>query len=77
MTTITYVLPENSYIQLDVFTVKGEKVKTIEKNFKYKGKYSVTWDGKDNFGKNSVSGVYLCKLSTDISTTSHKLILLK
>ena len=77
VTNITYTIPEDSYIQLDVFSVKGKLIQHLENSFKFQGNYSVSWDGKDMIGKNVGSGIYIGKLSTGKEIISHKMLLLK
>ena len=77
VTTITYTIPEDSYIQLDVFSVNGKMIKHLENSFKLQGNYSVSWDGKDMIGKSVGSGIYIAKLSTQKEIISHKMLLLK
>ena len=77
VTSITYTIPEDSYIQLDVFSVNGKMIKHLENSFKLQGNYSVSWDGKDMIGKSVGSGIYIAKLSTEKEIISHKMLLLK
>ena len=77
VTSITYTIPEDSYIQLDVFSVNGKMIKHLENSFKLQGNYSVSWDGKDMIGKSVGSGIYIAKLSTEKEILSHKVLLLK
>ena len=77
MTTITYTIQEDSYIQLSVFSVQGKLIQHLENSFKFTGNYAVSWDGKDMIGKSVGSGIYIVKLSTEKEILSHKVLLLK
>jgi len=77
VTTITYTIPEDSYIELSVFSVQGKLIQHLENSFKFTGNYAVLWDGKDMIGKSVGSGIYIVKLSTDKEFLSHKVLLLK
>ena len=77
VTTITYTIPEDSYIQLDVFSIKGELIQQLENSFKFQGNYTVSWDGKDMIGNSAGSGIYIGKLSTGKEIITHKMLLLK
>jgi hypothetical protein len=77
VTTITYTIPEDSYIELSIFSVQGKLIQHLENNFKFTGNYAVLWDGKDMIGKSVGSGIYIVKLSTDKEFLSHKVLLLK
>ncbi len=77
VTTITYTVPEDSYIKLDVFSVKGELIYQFENGFKPRGTYSISWHGKNKVGDRSGSGIYIGKLSTGKEIITHKMLLLK
>lgn len=77
VTNITYILPEDSYIQLDIFSLKGELVYQLENKFKLKGMYTLTWDGKNILNQGVGSGVYLIKYATSNEILTEKLLLLK
>ena len=41
------------------------------------GSYSVTWDGRDEAGRNVASGVYLCRMVAGGYSVVRKMILMK
>jgi hypothetical protein len=57
-TTIRYDLPEASKTELAVYNVVGQLVQTLVSEQQKAGEYSVTWDGKDEIGKDVASGIY-------------------
>jgi hypothetical protein len=60
-------------VQVQVFTVTGKVVKTINQSITTDGFLSrdIRWDGKDDFGDKIGKGVYIYKLTVK-STTSNK-----
>lgn len=52
------------YAQVQIFTVSGKLVKTIEKNITNEGfrSTSIVWDGLDEFGDKLARGVYVYRL---------------
>ncbi len=46
MTTITYTIPSNGYVTLDIVNIYGEMVTTLVHQKQGKGRYHVTWDGE-------------------------------
>ncbi len=62
-TTIDFSIPEDSKVDVSIFNVKGQKVKTLLNKFLLKGRHQVLWNGVDNTGKAVSSGVYFYKLS--------------
>ncbi len=73
-TVINFELKSESSGKLEIFNVRGEKVKDFEL---VKNKGSVVWNGTDNFGKGVSSGVYFYKLSTKDFSEVKKMTLLK
>lgn len=76
-TTISYELKAASNVSVEVFNSKGQKVNTLVNEFKSEGPQSVTWTGNDSNGKAVSSGIYFYKLSTETSTTTKKMVLMK
>ncbi len=64
-TTIEFNLIEDGKVQLDIFNIKGQKIKTLLNDQIIAGKHSIVWDGKDTSGKDVGTGVYLYELKID------------
>ncbi len=77
-TSISFALEEDSNVELIIYNVKGEKVKTIFNDHIFADQInSVIWDGKDTNGKPVSSGVYLYKLITDTKEYTNKMLMVK
>ncbi len=76
-TTINYQLPENSRVELSVFNLKGQKVKTLINETLESGNHTVIWNGTDNNDKSVSSGIYFYKMKTDNHEETKKMILMK
>jgi hypothetical protein len=77
-TTISFsVAQTSSFVNLEVFNIKGQKVKTLVDEILPAGKHSVTWNGKDENGKSVASGVYFYKMKADKFVSTKKMILMK
>lgn len=77
-TTIDFVIAENSdRVQLQIYNVKGQKVKTLLNSKMQPGNYSINWNGKDEADKQVTSGIYFYKLKTSNSEQTKKMIMLK
>lgn len=64
-TTILFSIQDNSKVELTIYNLKGQKVKTlINDNFE-KGIHSILWNGNDESGNAVSSGVYLYKLKVN------------
>ena len=75
-TTISFSIPEESKVELAVYNIKGQKVKTIVKDYFEKGFHKLIWNGKDSTGKEVGSGVYFYKLNVNGNSKSVKKCLL-
>lgn len=64
-TTITFSIPYDSNIELSIFNLKGEKIRTLARNKYTKGSHSINWNGDDEFGKSVASGIYYYKLNVN------------
>jgi fibronectin type 3 domain-containing protein len=78
-TTISFQInTENSEdTELDIYNVKGQKVKLLVNEQLQSGNYSVTWDGRDDSGKFTASGLYFYKLNCGKYSSTRKMLLLK
>jgi flagellar hook assembly protein FlgD len=62
---------------LQVFDVLGTKIRTLVSRFHYGGRYSITWDGRDDAGRSVSSGTYYYRLISGDYMSGKKMILLK
>ena len=76
-TTIKYFLPNRSEIQLAVFDHLGREVKQLEHKFQEPGFHYINWNGRDQYGTNVSSGVYLYQITYDGTTQTGKMLLVK
>jgi len=76
-TTIEYRLSKSSRVTLSVYNLLGQRVATLIDAHQPAGQHSVRWDGKDDFGKNVASGIYLYQLHAAGFSKSRKLVLLR
>ncbi len=76
-TKISYSLQANSQVCLEIFNVKGQKVKTLVNGHKLKGHYNVVWNGKDEQNKSVSSGIYYCRMTCNSFSQTKKMLLIK
>lgn len=75
-TTISFSIPETSIVDVTVFNVKGQKIKTIINDQYSTGVHSFVWNGVDDYGNSVGSGVYLYKLMVNGKLESSRRCLL-
>jgi len=78
-TTISFsVAHAHSSVELVIYNIKGQKVKSFNSAQEdSSGKYSITWNGKDENNEPVSSGIYFYKLKTDNFEKTRKMILMK
>lgn len=77
-TNITFYLNKPEKVKLEIFNIKGQKVKTLFNDRREAGRYTVHWEGRDQRNNIVASGVYLYRLHVgDSETHVKKMMLLK
>ncbi len=77
-TKICFSIPEESDIELNVYNMKGQKVKILVDEKLGRGKHEVLWNGTDTKENSVGSGVYLYRLKVNGKTLDiGKCIMLK
>jgi len=76
-TKIEYQLPTSGLVQLKIYDVLGREVRTLADELQQAGTYRVEWDGRDNSGREAVSGVYFYQLRTRSYVKTNKMVLLR
>ena len=76
-TSITFDLPEQSNVNLNIYNALGQLVKSYSYNNYPAGSYKVRWNGKNVFGQPLSAGVYIYQLRAGKFVKSRKMILLK
>jgi hypothetical protein len=64
-TTIEFSIQNDSHIELSIYNIKGQKIKTLAYNEFTKGFHSIIWNGDNEFGRSVSSGLYLYKLNVN------------
>ncbi|MEW6508769.1 MAG: FlgD immunoglobulin-like domain containing protein [Bacteroidota bacterium] len=76
-TTIVFEIPKSEHVSLQIFNINGELIKTLSQENLEAGRYEKNWNGKDEYGNQVVSGVYIYRLKAGNFEKSNRMILLK
>ncbi len=77
-TTITFSLKEKARVNIRIYNVTGQLVRTLLDETRDGGIYTdVKWDGSSEKGEPVASGVYFCRLVTKGFSQVRKMVLLK
>jgi hypothetical protein len=77
VTNIAYEVAEHQAVTLTIFNTKGELVRMLKNTRQSPGRYSATWDGRNDGGQQVASGVYFYRLKVGAFTQTRKMVLLK
>ncbi len=80
--TLSAVRGRPSAVTLRIYNLLGQEVKTLVDKLQKGGRYEVTWDGKDEEGREVGSGVYFCQLRVQtqkggVAQKTRKLLLIR
>ena len=77
-TTIEFELPHpGGRVNLSVYDVRGRTVRTLIDNELEPGCHEVYWDGRNEYGENVSSGIYIILFRCGEFTQEQKILLLK
>ncbi len=77
-TTISFVLDKSSEVTLDIYNIRGQKIKSLYHDNAVSGKlYKIIWNGKNDQNRDVASGVYFYRLRTAYSQYQKSMLLLK
>ncbi len=76
-TEISYTLSKDTYVNLTVYNILGQKVKTLVDGFETAGPKSVIWEGMDEGGNQIGSGVYFYRISAGGFVQTNTMITLR
>ena len=76
-TTLRFEMPQVSDVNLTIFNMLGQKVKTFNMNDTPAGYHSIKWDATNDYGDPVGAGVYLYQLRANEFVKTRKMVLLK
>jgi hypothetical protein len=76
-TTIRYSVRENSPVTIDIFNVRGQRVRRLVNETVNAGDHTVVWHGTDDNGRSVSSGIYYFKMNAGKYSSTKKMIMMK
>jgi hypothetical protein len=76
-TNIEFSLAEAGPVTLDIYNIKGQKIKTLANGDYDKGTHVLYWNGRDESGAAAASGIYFYMMQSGRYTLTRKMILMK
>jgi hypothetical protein len=75
--TIPFALTEPSTVQLDILDVNGRIVRTLVTGYHSGGTHQVEWNGNNDAGNPVPEGIYICRLLTDGSVQTKRVVVVR
>jgi len=76
-TIIPFALLSESNVRLDIYNIRGEKIRSLVNGYHNSGQYTIVWNGKNDAGLAVPSGTYFCRMITDGTVQVRNMLLLK
>ncbi len=74
---ISFNIPQDSKIGLDIFNIKGQHLRTITSDHFNAGSHNLFWDGRDSSHSPVSSGVYFFRIKTEKQEIHSKTMIIK
>ncbi|HEX9975515.1 MAG TPA: FlgD immunoglobulin-like domain containing protein, partial [bacterium] len=74
---IPVLLQASVPVEIKIFNLLGDEVRTLVRKDQGSGYYSVKWDSRNDQGENVAAGTYICQLKAGNFKKSQKLLLLR
>jgi hypothetical protein len=76
-TQISYHLPQAGDVELSIFNMLGQKIRTLVKGRETAGTHQIKWNGRNDRGIRVASGVYVYRMRADSFIETRKMLILK
>ena len=76
-TNIKYIVHRDANVELAVYNVLGQKIKTLFKGYQTANLYTLRWDSRNYSGHQVSSGIYFLNIRSARSSESRKMILIR
>ena len=77
MTNIAFSVAQRSRVAIAIYDVGGRRVATLIDEEMEPGVFSVSWDGRDEYGREVASGTYFVRMTTEASHFERKMTLMR
>ena len=76
-TTIPIELPDESFVEVAIYNILGEKIVILSEGIKSSGYHNILWNGTNQFGQPVSSGIYFVSVHLGQKVYHQKMMLLK
>ncbi len=75
--TIEFTLPESGPASLEIYSLSGQRIRTLFSGKMNVGGHALVWDGREEHGRTVSSGVYFARITAGACSTVKKMLLLR
>jgi flagellar hook assembly protein FlgD len=75
--SISYWLSRPANVRLEIYNILGQRVQTLVHQNQLAGIYTVQWDGLDEAGQLSASGIYFYRMEVQNTVQTQKMLLVR
>jgi formylglycine-generating enzyme required for sulfatase activity len=75
-TTIPYTLKIAGYVNISMYNIMGQKVRTLANGYQTAGHHTTIWNGRDKDDRSVSAGVYIYRIQTGGHTAAKKMLLI-
>jgi len=76
-TTIAFSLSNVGNVVINVYNVRGQRVRSLLDEQREPGHHSIVWNGRDDSGRALSSGIYLYRMTAGDFTETRRMLLMK
>jgi len=77
VTNISFELRQSGFVELEVYSAKGQKIRTLVNGNLNEGRHNIVWNGSDDRGNDVSSGIYFYKMKSGKYSSTKKMLLMK
>jgi len=76
-TKIAFEIPQSENVSLKIYNINGELIRTVTNENLPAGYFEKVWDGKNDFGSEVSSGIYIYRLTAGKFDRAARMVLMK
>ncbi len=77
VTTIKYDLPKDCLVEIQIYNVLGQRVRTLVSTYQQAGHKMIIWNGLNDYGNTVASGTYIYKIKAADFVKTKRMTMLK
>jgi hypothetical protein len=76
-TMISFDMAQDGHVTIDIFNIRGQRIKSLVNEHLRSGVHTVEWNGTDDQGRQVSSGIYLYQMQSENYTSTRRMLLMK